>query len=216
MPPALKARVLRNISSNTPTIGKTQANGPERNKTQVDITQVAVQPIPSESLEAVNPGQSSQPTLTTESSGDQTALIASDVVSHASTLSEAPDFQADDVSSPGSGPWVVIDHSGGEMIVDEGGVATEAPTGPSDSSTQVEINPASGIPALVETPPPALLFQDMDVRPDWLIRSINHCLQYAPYYMCLNEVVDLFLTQEARLGYLNRVSTSRSPSTPAY
>ena len=59
--------------------------------------------------------------------------------------------------------------------------------------------------ALVESLPAALLFVDEDEHPDWLTRSIKEHLQYMPYYMCLGKVVDLFLTQEARLGYPAKV-----------
>lgn len=75
-----------------------------------------------------------------------------------------------------------------------------------DSAIEVRIVPTPGTSMLVETSEPALLSVDEDERPHWLLRSINKFLRYGPYYMCLGRVVDLFLTQEARLGYLAKVS----------
>ena len=84
------------------------------------------------------------------------------------------------------------------MIIDE-----EAPY---DSVIQVNTFPALGTTALVETSQPALLFLDEDERPHWLLMSIKEFLRHVPYYMCLGRVVDLFLAQEARLGYPAKVS----------
>jgi hypothetical protein len=53
---------------------------------------------------------------------------------------------------------------------------------------------------------PALV--DKDERPDWLLISVREFLRHGPYYACLGKVVDLFLAQEARLGYPAKVSKS--------
>ena len=74
-----------------------------------------------------------------------------------------------------------------------------------DLTIHVRINPTLGVPALVQTSPPALLSADHDERPNWLLISIKELLQYVPYYSCLNKVVDLWLAQEARLGYPTKV-----------
>lgn len=71
---------------------------------------------------------------------------------------------------------------------------------------RVKVVPTLGVSGLIETPPPALLFVDKDERPYWLLTSVKDFLQYGPYYMCLSRVVDLFLSQEAQLGYLAKVS----------
>ena len=76
-----------------------------------------------------------------------------------------------------------------------------------DSVIQVNIIRAFGTSTLVETLPPTLLYVDKDERPQWLITSIREFLQHGPYYLCLSEVVDLFLAQEARLGYPAKVKS---------
>lgn len=93
------------------------------------------------------------------------------------------------------------------MIVEEEAPPTTTTSDPPyDSVIQVNVIPTLGIPVLVKTPPPTLLDVDMDERPDWLIISVKNFLKDVTYYMCLSEVVDLFLTQEARLGYPAKVS----------
>jgi len=59
---------------------------------------------------------------------------------------------------------------------------------------------ALGAPYLVETPP-VLLSEDEDVRPQWLITAVNNFLRFVPYVGSLGKVVDIYLAQEARLGY---------------
>ena len=131
----------------------------------------------------------------------------SDSISYTSTLSDVFDIGMDDSAPPAMGPWTIIDHFTGEIIVDEE-VPSAIPGASPDSVIEVEAVPALGTYALVQTPLPKLLFADQDERPDWLIRSTNKHLQYTPYYMCLSKVVDLFFAQEARLGYLVKVSKS--------
>jgi hypothetical protein len=111
-----------------------------------------------------------------------------------------------------TGPWTIINHFTSDvttddvMIVDEEEDPPAAPAAPFDFTIQVQLNPILGVPALVQTLPPTLLFRDHDERPDWLIRSTNELLHPTPYYMCLNKVMDLFFAQEARLGYPDKVS----------
>ena len=131
----------------------------------------------------------------------------SDSLSYTSTLSDVFDFGIDDSAPPTTGPWMIIDHFTGEIIVDEE-VPPAVSGASSNSAIQVEVVPALGIPALVQTPLPTLLFVDQDERPDWFIKSTNQHLQYTPYYLCLSKVVDLFFTQEARLGYPDKVRKS--------
>ena len=130
----------------------------------------------------------------------------SDGLSYTSTLPDVFDVGMGDLAQPATRSWMVIDHFTGEIIVDEDvPPAIPVPGAPPNSAIQVEVVPALGIPALIQTPLPTLLFSDQDVRPDWLLRSTRDHLQYTPYYMCLGRVVDLFLAQEVRLGYLIKV-----------
>jgi len=217
MPPTLKTRVSKNVLDKTSTTEKIQVNGAQSgtNETRINIPQGIV--ITAKSLEPTKPAQPSRSTCTNDTPGDEQSPHGSqsqppceddvsDGASHTLTLPDVFDVGMDDSSPPATGPWVITDHLTSETIVNEEGVTTTAPTALSSSTIQVEIIPALGIPVLVQTPPPALLFEDMDVRPGWLIRSINDHLQYAPYYMRLNEAVDLFFAQEARLGYPDKVS----------
>jgi len=200
MTPALKARILGNMS--------------KANTTRANATQVTVPPIEAEFIAPGEPGEPSCSALANDSSGDgqfpPSSEISegniSDSLSYTSTLPDVFDFDMDDLAPPATGPWMIVDHFTGEAITDEEDPpATPAASGaPFDSAIQVEV--ISGIATLIQTPPPTLLFVDHDECPDWLIRSTNGFLQHAPYYMCLNEVVDLFFTQEARLGYPDKVS----------
>jgi hypothetical protein len=79
-----------------------------------------------------------------------------------------------------------------------------------DAVIQLTVNHSLGFSALVETPLPTLLSADQDERPRWLLTSIRNHLRYGPYYACLSKVVDLFLAQEARLGYPVKVSKHSS------
>lgn len=136
---------------------------------------------------------------------------ASDNFSYTSTLPDVFDVGTDDLATPATRPWMVIDHFTGEIIVDEEALppAPVVPSAPFDPVIQVEVVPALGIPTLVQTSSPTLLFVDQDEYPDWLIRSTKDHLQYMLYYLCLARVIDLFFTQEARLGYLDKVSNLR-------
>ena len=100
-----------------------------------------------------------------------------------------------------------------KMLVSEV-LPTTATTTTTTSSTpcgtviQLEAVPTlgTGTIALVQTSEPTLLSVDKDIRPRWLLKSIKDCLQYMPYYLCLNKAVDLFLAQEAWLSYPIKVS----------
>jgi len=224
VPPALKARIPKKVPNKTSAARKSQANGtqPDANESHAVVTRsrIAAQPTVAEFIEPTQPAQPAQSTLTSGSPDGQhpppsSQLSEGDVpddVSYTSTLPEVFDGDMDDSAPPATGPWVITDHLTGEMIVDDDEGNATMPTVLSDSVIQVEINPTLGIPVLIETPPPALLFQDTDERPQWLISSINNCLQYAPYYMCLSKVVDLFLAQEARLDYPAKVNRFRCSS----
>ncbi|KAF9780596.1 hypothetical protein BJ322DRAFT_1112584 [Thelephora terrestris] len=93
------------------------------------------------------------------------------------------------------------DHFSGEIVVED----NLSLTGPFIHQTGVEIGmlPRLGVCALIEGEPPSRLLEDEDVHPEWLSSAVNHFLKYIPNYGCIGKVVDLFLDQEARLGYPN-------------
>ena len=82
----------------------------------------------------------------------------------------------DDSAPPATGPWIITDHLTGKMTVDGVDITAIAPAIQSNSTIQVESNPTLGTPVLIQTSPPALLFEDMDVCPGWLTRAINDYL----------------------------------------
>ena len=192
MTPALKARVLRNLPNNEPK------------------TKDTVPPIEAEFVTPVEPPQPNQSVPIDGPSGGQRPQPAeddvSDSLSFTSTLPDVFDVGMDDSAPPATGPWMIIDHFTGEMVVDEEvpPVIPTAPVAPSDSMIQTQV--VLGVTVLAQTLPPALLFADQDERPNWLIRSTIEFLQHVPYYMNLRKVVDLFYVQEARLGYPEKVS----------
>ena len=128
----------------------------------------------------------------------------SDGRSYTSTLPEVFEVGMDDSGPQATGPWVAIDHLTGEMIIDDDGPTEAAPTN-AQTGIEIGILPRLGVHILTEAEPPTLLFEDEDVRPEWLITAVKEFLRYTPYYGCLGKVVDLFLTQEERLGYPNLV-----------
>ena len=140
------------------------------------------------------------PSDTTSVSDD----CASDSGSYTSTLLDVFDVGMDDLEPPATGPWMAIDHLTGEIIADDNNPAEAIPAN-TQTGIEVGILPRLGIHVLTETEPPTLLFEDEEVRPEWLISAVKKFLRYAPYYGCLGKVVDLFLAQEARLGYPNLV-----------
>jgi len=133
---------------------------------------------------------------------------ASDTISFTSTLPDVFDVGVDDSAPPATGTWMITDHYTGEVIVDDQSTppaptvlnTSTIPTGPSLARVEVTTAPHLGTPYLVEMPP-VLLSEDEDVRPQWLITAVNKFLRFVPYVGSLGKVVDLYLTQEARLGY---------------
>ena len=122
--------------------------------------------------------------------------------SHTSTLPGTSDLQDFDMDCSGplaTGPWVAMDHFTGDIIVDDASSISDPTAG--QTGMDVGLLPRLGTNALTETEAPSLLFEDEDVRPDWLNSAVKEFLRYTPYYGCLGEVIDQFLLQEARLGY---------------
>ena len=102
---------------------------------------------------------------------------------------------------------------GDDMSVDEVSpvAATTTFSVPCGFIIEVKFNSIAGVPYFIQTPQPNLLFVNQDERLDWLLTAVNDFLRYAPYYLCLDKVVDLFLAQEARLGYPVKVISSSLP-----
>lgn len=140
-----------------------------------------------------------------------TSVSASDAGgSYASTLPDVFDFDVDwdGLQMAAAVPWVAVDHLTGEIIV--GDDSTLAVPASGQTPTEVGLLPRLVTHTLNETEPPALLSEDEDVRPDWLLSAVKGFLRYTPYYGGLGRVVDQFLLQEARLGYPNIVCASIS------
>ena len=226
MASALETRVPKNCLNKTSRANATPVTIPliqtESDETSgANATPVTIPLIQTESVTSTKHVQPSESTPMEYPSGDQPPPSSqvpeddvSDSLSYTSTLPDVFDVGMDDSAPPATGPWTIIDHLTGEMIVDEEvpSAAPPVPDTPYDSIIQVVPVPwlGAGATALAETSPPALLYVDKDERPDWLTRSIKERLQYTPYFMCLGKVVDLFLTQEARLGYPAKVFTFHS------
>ena len=126
------------------------------------------------------------------------------VLSGNSTLPEIFDVGMEDSAAPMTGPLVIIDHPTGEII--------EQPPPPNPATIlinhpvgEVVEQPPPPDPAivLVDTPP-ELLSADEDVRPQWLMTAVGF-LRCVLCFGNLGRVVDLWLAQEARLGYPRRV-----------
>ena len=214
MTPALKARILRNISSNTSKANVTQATIPPIDTgfvTPIDTGFIA--PTKSNFAASIRSAQPSRSALVGDPFNNQQQLPPSsdystdDISNNLSFTSSFPDpydVAMDDSQPSATGPWMIIDHFTGEMIVDEEHPST-APTITCTPFDTIQVQTLLDIPTLVQTAPPTLLFEDKDERPDWLVWSTNEFLQHVPYYMCLGKVVDLFFAQEARLGYPEKV-----------
>ena len=108
-----------------------------------------------------------------------------------SHLSDAPDIEM------GDSEFVIT-------INDNDALAVTTP--PTQYAVATRFLPRLGVSALIESGSPALLLADEDVRPDWLLAAVGKYLRYVPYFGCLGKVIDLFLAQEASLGYPNTVS----------
>ena len=215
MTPALKARILRNISSNTSKANVTQATIPPNDTgfvTPVDAGFVA--PTESNFAASIGSTQLSHSALIDDPSDHHQQLPPSsdysvdDISDNLSFTSSFPDpfnIAMDDSQPSATGPWMIIDHFTGEMIVDEELPSTAPTIASTLFDTTIQVQTILNVPTLVQAAPPTLLFEDKDERPDWLVWSTNEFLQHVPYYMCLGKVVDLFFTQEARLGYPEKV-----------
>jgi hypothetical protein len=126
-------------------------------------------------------------------------------MSYTSTLPEIFDVGMDDSAPLATGPWMIIDHLTGEVTVDDDqstppqpvlpALTAMVPTGPSLTGVEVVIAPRLGNAYLTESPL-ALLSEDEDVRPQWLMTAVNSFLRFVPYVGGLGKVVDLYLAQD--------------------
>lgn len=125
------------------------------------------------------------------------------------STSDADDVEMEDSVTPAEKETIGINPT--ETAVNEDQTNTPPtraiPFTPSFTGVQVATNTSLGLKYLVETPP-TLLSKDEDVRPEWLAATIKIFLRrFVPCFGNLGKVVDLFLAQEARLGYPTLVRT---------
>ena len=185
----------------TPPVDLSQATALPSSTLQVD----AAPTEPNVLAAAVTPSPAATPLPVMQVDDDG----VSDSISYTSTLPDVFDVGIDDSAPPATGPWMIIDHFTGEVIVDDDQSTTPVPdistvstvpAGLSLPGVEIAIAPRLGTPYLVEIPP-TLLSEDEDVRPQWLITAVNSFLRFVPCVGSLGKVIDLYLAQEARLGY---------------
>lgn len=190
---------------------ETTSTAPIETASTAPIETASTTPIEAEPIASIEPAHPSQSALIDDPSGVHqpppgSEDNSSDSLSYTSTLPDVFEVEMDDSAPLATGPWMMIDHFTGEMVVDDEALPPVPPTVPGVSpNSTIPAGEVMGITVLTQTPPPTLLYADQDVRPNWLIRSTNEFLRYVPYYMCLNEIVDLFFAQEAKLGYQIKV-----------
>lgn len=213
LPAHLKAKVLANIAKAKKTHVATAHNAPTTD------TPLVMTPQMGASQGRSNPSIIGTSTPAELNTSDATNPLSATVVSipdnytpsNRSHTSSLPDDFNMDVDDLEPNPWTAIDHFTGEVIIgDDNDLVIPAPTAP-QTDVETGILPRLGIHAILETDPPTLLFEDEEVRPDWLVLAVRKFLRYIPYYGRLSKVVDLFLAQEARLGYPDLVIYLHSP-----
>ena len=192
MPPALKARILADMA-------KAKADKNQVNLAQVTIPPIKAESAalaePAEPIQSALIGNLSdnQPPLNfqpleydTPDGLPHTSMFPdvfdpgmadalgfesdfSDSLSYASTLPGVFEVDMDDLAPAATGPWEIIDHFTGEIIVDEALPAVPVVPGyPFDSVIRVEVVPTLGITALVQTPLPTLCHGHGNFQDDFL------------------------------------------------
>ena len=211
--PPIEAESAPLVEAESTTPVEAESTIPVEAESTTPVEVESTTPVEAESATFVEPTPFGLSTLANDTpddrqpppSSDPLDYDMSDGMSYTSTLPDVFEVGMDDSAPSATGPWTIVDHFTGEMIVDDEEVG---PSVPSDPGPTIETEIIMGVPTLVQTSRPTLLFVDQDERSDWLIRSTSEFLQHVPYYMCLNKVVDLFFTQEARLGHPEKVSAS--------
>ena len=183
MSAALKARVLGCISNKMSKAKEASACMSITPPTEAECTKLA-EPARSNLTDHT---LDDEPTPPPPSPVDTT-----DSTPHTPAFLDLPDTEMDG-SPPPETDMMSVDE---EVLIET--VTTSAPC---DLIIKVNVTPSLGVSSLVQASLPALLFVDEDERPDWLSTSIKDFLRHMPYYLCLGKVVDLFLSQESRLGY---------------
>lgn len=181
LPPHLKKKVLASMENSR----LSRAASIPPSTSNVETLTVAVSSVPTPGMSA-SPGEIHGPALEPSGPTELSTFPDADVF----------DTSMDDLEPPATSPRVATDDFTGEVIVVDHDSTVIVPTIP-----QTGMFPRLGINSLIETDPPALLYKDQDVRPDWLISAVREFLRYIPYYGNLGKVIDQFLLQEARLGY---------------
>lgn len=213
MTPTLKACIMGHLSN-----AASKAKNPGVDTTQVVIFPAEVKsdtPTEAKPVTPIKTPQLSQSILTNDPLGNQQPSPCMenpdddmlDAFSFTLTLPEVFKGGNDDSAPLATRPWMIINHFTGKMIVDDEELPPIAPIAPGAAlNSAIQVKVVLGTAILAETLLPTLLFMDQDICPDWLIRSTKEFLQYVPYYMCLDKVVDLFFAQEANLSYPAKVS----------
>ena len=216
LPPRLKERALANVANTGPPhVVTTPVNVPAINASNVGAPIVQPPPIATSDMDtsrAVGPSGPTESNVTSpvDRSSEPATSITDDSIpdgeSYASTLPDVFDFDVDwdGLEIATAAPWVTMDRLTGEIIVGDDS-ALAVPTFGQAVTEEVELLPRLDTRTLTESEPPALLFEDADIRPNWLLSAVGGFLRYTPYYGSLGKVIDQFLLQEARLGYMSNV-----------
>ena len=220
---------LESPNSQSPQINVSKVRVPQSNTPQPDVMPTEPgEPVFAPIIVAAIPHESDGPTTTITPAGSGGLATAtappdgtppparaapdddtSDGVSYTSTISDFFDVGSDNTGPPATGPWMIIDHLTGETICDDNQsidpvpttqATPAAPATPALPGVETAIAPRLGTTYLVETSP-TLLSEDEDVRPQWLMTAVNSFFRFVPCIGSLGKVIDLYLAQEARLGY---------------
>ena len=158
-----------------------QVHTPPTNFPQNNIPQVNPPNVPQ--LDAGHTGPNVLTVGLDVTSSPTAEATEGEVLSDGSTLPEIFDVGMEDSAPLAASPPVIAGHPTVEIA--------EQPPRP---------DPAT---VLIDTPP-ELLSADEDIRPQWLMTAMGF-LRCVLYFGNLGRAVDLWLAQEARLGYPQRV-----------
>lgn len=212
LPLHLKQKVLASMEKNRLSRVATVPANPSA----VETSTVTTPPLPTPEMTAspdganesgLEPSGSMELNLVSPANGlwGASSDFTSESGSYTSNIPDIFETGMDDLEPLATGPWMAMGHLTSEVIVvDHESTAAVPPV------AHTGMFPRLGVNTLTETAPPALLFNDQDVRPDWLLSAVKEFLRYIPYYGNLSKVIDQFLLQEARLGYPGLVRYANS------